>query len=271
MQNPDVGVIGCGFVGGAVSRAFSPYTNIKVYDKRPEFCSHSLKEVCSSDFVFICVPTPMSVDGSCDISILESVCQDICKAGVMEKTVFIHKSTVPVGTTTMLGKKYGLKLIFSPEFLTARHADIDFLMANRNILGGNPEWVEKVSALFQHRFPNRPIIRMTAEEAEAVKYTVNCFLATVVIFFNEIKLGLCDKYGLDYSRVLGQVMSDGRIGYSHAQVPGIDGDCGFGGSCFPKDLNSLICQMEQKGFDPKLLKACWQQNLVVRKHRDWEH
>jgi UDPglucose 6-dehydrogenase len=130
--------------------------------------------------------------------------------------------------------------------------------------------VDRAAQLFNHRFPGRTIVKLTAEEAESIKYIINCFLATKVIFFNEIRLGYCEKYGLDYDRVMGQVMGDGRIAYSHTQVPGHDGDFGFGGTCFPKDICALIDQMEKQGFDPKLLKAAWAQNLSLRKRRDWE-
>lgn len=269
MDKPILGIIGCGFVGGAVARAFNLHTDLRVFDLRPEVRTHDLEEVVKSDFVFMCLPTPMAEDGSCDTSILDGVCSQISLLSPSDETVFIHKSTCTIGTTTRLRKQFGLRLIFSPEFLTARNADIDFITANRNILGGCASDVEKVAELFEYRFPKRPIIKMTAEEAEAVKYSINCFLATKVMFFNELRLGICDKLGLDYDKVVGQMMADGRIAYSHSQVPGHDGDYGFGGACFPKDLCAFISQMESNGFDPKLLKAVWEQNVSIRKKQDW--
>lgn len=269
MDKPTVGIIGCGFVGGAVARAFGLFVNLKVYDIRKHVRTHTLEDVVNSDYVFLCLPTPMNEDGSCNIDVLEGVCTTISQLPRNEKTVFIHKSTCTIGTTSHLRKQFNMRLIFSPEFLTARNADIDFLTANRNVLGGEAKDVDKVAELFEYRFPKRPIIRMTAEEAEALKYAVNCFLAAKVMFFNEFRLGICEKLGLDYEKILGQIMADGRIAYSHTQVPGHDGDYGFGGACFPKDLNALIHQMEANGFEPKMLKAAWEQNLAIRKKRDW--
>ena len=79
-----------------------------------------------------------------------------------------------------------------------------------------------------------------------------------------------DAKGLDWENIINGVMSDGRIGISHYQVPGFDGDFGFGGTCFPKDINALIKSVENVGEDPLLLKAAWQRNLLVRKNKDWE-
>ncbi len=263
MNKPTVGIIGGGFVGGAVARAFNLSVNLRIYDIQKRLATHSLEDTCNSEYVFICVPTPMGIKGECNTSIVDSVCADIYENS-QNNPICLIKSTVPIGTTTYLRNKYNLRLLFNPEFLTERNADIDYLTANRNIVGGEPEDADKAAELFEHRFPGKSFIKMTSEESEAIKYIVNCFLATKVLFFNEIKLGLCDTYGLDYDRVIGQVMGDGRIAHSHTQVPGHDGKYGYGGTCFPKDINALIAQIEKKNFDPKLLKACWEQNTQIR-------
>lgn len=259
-----MGVIGGGFVGGAVSRAFDLSVDLRIYDVNKKLATHSLGDTCNSEYIFICVPTPMGHNGECNTTIVDSVCDDIHKNSETNP-ICIIKSTVPVGTTTYLRNKYNLRLVFNPEFLTARNADIDYLTANRHVVGGRPEDVDEAAKLFEHRFPGKTFVKMNTEEAEAVKYIINCYLATKVIFFNEMKLGFCDKYDLDYDRVIGQVMSDGRIAHSHSQVPGHDGEYGFGGACFPKDLSAMITQIEKKGFDPKLLKACQEQNTELRK------
>ena len=110
---------------------------------------------------------------------------------------------------------------------------------------------------------------MTSNESEFVKYFANCFFATKVSYFNEMRV-FCDSKGLDWDNIIEGVMSDGRIGISHYQVPGFDGDYGFGGTCFPKDINALIKSFENCGQDPLLLKAAWQRNLLVRQSKDWE-
>ena len=110
---------------------------------------------------------------------------------------------------------------------------------------------------------------MKSKESEFVKYFANSFFATKVSFFNEMFL-LSDKLNLSWDKIVGGVMSDGRIGISHYQVPGHDGDFGFGGTCFPKDINAFIETFENEGIDPVLLKAVWNRNLSIRKNKDWE-
>jgi UDPglucose 6-dehydrogenase len=109
---------------------------------------------------------------------------------------------------------------------------------------------------------------MSSDESEFVKYAANCFFATKVMFFNEMLL-LAEKKGLNWKKIEEGVMSDGRIAKSHFQVPGHDGDKGFGGTCFPKDINALIKTFEAEGLDPKVLKAVWEQNKAIRKNWDW--
>jgi UDPglucose 6-dehydrogenase len=104
--------------------------------------------------------------------------------------------------------------------------------------------------------------------AEQVKYTANCFFAVKIMFFNEMRL-LSDSLQTDWDCVLKGVLSDGRIGISHVQVPGHDGDMGFGGKCFPKDINALIGVCEENGVDPMVLKAAWEQNKALRQNWDW--
>lgn len=265
-----VGVIGNGFVGSAVANGFNRY-DVKVFDKNPDLSTHTLKDVISQDFVFICVPTPMkdAMGTDCNLSIIESCFKDIEKIG--SKAILIIKSTVPIGTTSKLQSKHnGLNIIHSPEFLTAKFAKEDFLNADRHIIGYTNNESNGVKALnfFQKAFPNIPCLIMKSIESESVKYIANCFFATKVSFFNEIHL-LIEKIGLDWNSIIEGVMGDRRIGRSHYQVPGHDGDKGFGGTCFPKDINALIAAFEKNGIDPKVLKSVWSRNLDVRSDLDW--
>jgi UDPglucose 6-dehydrogenase len=109
---------------------------------------------------------------------------------------------------------------------------------------------------------------MDSNESEFVKYACNCFFATKVMYFNEIKL-LADKMNLEWEIIMQGILSDGRISQSHANVPGHDGDNGFGGTCFPKDINAFIKTMENTGIEPMVMKSVWQQNKKVRKNWDW--
>lgn len=265
-----IGVIGNGFVGSAVSNGFKNH-DVKVFDKNTEISSHSINEVVAQDFVFVCVPTPMKniMGDDCNLSIIESCFKEVEQIG--SNAIFIIKSTVPIGTTARLQKAHPtLNIVHSPEFLTAKFAKEDFLNADRHIVGyvKKKRIGEKSANLFKKAFPNIPCLMMKSDESESVKYIANCFFATKVSFFNEIFL-LIDKLGLDWNSIINGVMGDRRIGDSHFQVPGHDGDKGFGGTCFPKDINALIKTFEKNGLNPKLLKSAWSINLDVRKDLDW--
>jgi UDPglucose 6-dehydrogenase len=264
-----IGVIGCGFVGKAVVFGFKDIYHIRIYDVDKNRATHSLKETCNSDVVFICVPTPMRTNGEgTDLSILLDLFGKI-KQECNNETIYVLKSTVPIGTTKRLVRDYGLKIIHNPEFLTAKNANLDFLTPSRIVIGGDRNWSEQIKKVYEDRFVGSNILLMSSDESEAVKYIANCFLATKVLFFNEVNLGL-KQYNLDWNMVIKGVLTDGRISYSHTQVPGPDGQYGFSGTCFPKDLCSLIEQIELTGFEPLLLKACWKQNLFIREDKDWE-
>jgi len=269
-----VGVVGCGFVGKAVANGFAQYADVKIYDVDDKRATHSFEKVINCDFVFLCLPTPMisAEGGRANLSILEKSMEDINSTKDRNKeSIFIIKSTVPIGTTSRLIEQYkDLYIVHCPEFLTARSSLVDFICPARNIVGAEKHHEgHKVQELLTERFPGTLCIGMLPNESETVKYFANCFFATKVMFFNEMKL-LVDKKGLDWDRIVSGVMSDGRIGTSHHEVPGHDGDMGFGGTCFPKDINSLINLMEEENIDPLVLKAVWKQNKKVRKNWDWK-
>ena len=266
-MNTTIGVIGNGFVGGAVVQGFSTFNDVYVYDKDSKRSVNTLEEVLNSNYIFVCLPTPMSAEGGeCNLSIIEDFFSGI---EYNKDQIFIIKSTVPVGTTKRLQNKYGLpNIVHCPEFLTARTARIDFICASRSIIGGHSSYTSKVESLLKERFPGGSVITTTSDESELIKYASNCFFATKIMFFNEINL-LCDKLGLKWDTVIQGIISDGRIGQSHFQVPGHDGDMGFGGACFPKDINALIKTMEESGVDPMVLKSVWEQNKNIRKNWDW--
>jgi UDPglucose 6-dehydrogenase len=272
MNKFKIGIVGNGFVGGAISRGLNHYHDVMIYDVNPAKSTHTFNEVIKQDVVFVCLPTPMFKDSlDCDLSYITDFFNTVITETYNPSTIFVIKSTVPIGTTESLCKKFNpLKIIHSPEFLTARTASIDFITPSRNIVGGTVDnGVSVVQNIYEERFPGVKCHVMTSNESEFVKYFANCFFATKVSFFNEMYL-LINKMGLNWDSILGGVMSDGRIGISHYQVPGHDGDFGFGGTCFPKDINAFIKTFENNDIEPVVLKSAWDRNLSIRKNKDWE-
>jgi len=265
MSKYKVGVIGNGFVGEAISFAFSPTTDLRIYDVDPSKSTHSKEEVDECKFIFVCVPTPMYKDGRQDLSYIEKVFEDAVKG-----PVYVIKSTVLPGTTKELSKKYShLDIVFSPEFLTERTAKLDMLTQARIILGGEKRDTQKVRELFEQRFMNRNIIETDTTTAELIKYMNNTFFATKVSIMNEFKQ-LSDAIGTDWQTALNGFASDGRVGDSHLHVPGPDGKLGYGGTCFPKDVNALLTLADKKGIELNTIYGGWKTNLKVRPEKDWE-
>ena len=260
-----VGIIGNGFVGEAQAFAFSPISELRIYDISPDRASHSLDEVHDSDFIFVSVPTPMFKNGKQDLSYINTVF-DKGKEG----PIYIIKSTILPGTTEKIILKHKkLKIIFSPEFLTERTAKIDMLTQSRIILGGQKKWTSSVKKLFERRFKNKNIIQTDSKTAELIKYMNNSFLATKVSIMNEFKL-LSNKIGTDWDDALNGFASDGRIGDSHLDVPGHDGKLGYGGTCFPKDVNAIISFAKKNGINLNTIEGGWKTNIKVRPEKDWE-
>ena len=277
MEKPNIGIIGRGFVGSAVQHGFSPNVGcdaeVRVYDKDPTKSLHSLEEtVTLSDFVFISVPTPTKKNGNIDLTILEDVINDIYNVSKNNDTIFLIRSTIIPGTTRSLQLKFpNLKLVFNPEFLTERSANFDFINQARYIVGGDKKNTEKTAELFKWRFGKAiSILETDYESAELIKYMANTFFATKISFLNDMKL-LSDKCDANWNDVINGFVQDGRIGHSHLNVPGWDGKYGFGGSCFPKDIQAIIAFGDSLVLDMTVLKGAWETNLKVRPERDWEN
>ena len=265
-----IGIIGKGFVGSAVAHGFSDQTGysteIRIFDKNPIRSENSLEEtVNQSDFIFLSVPTPASNTGQIDLSIVEEALSEIDKINKSDSNIVLLRSTVIPGTSLMLQKKFSnLRIVFNPEFLTERSALFDFINQSRVILGGDSKYTKKVKDLYKHRFGNYlPVIETNYETAELIKYMNNLFFATKVSFLNEMKL-VADKTNVDWDKAMEGFVMDGRVGHSHLSVPGPDGKLGFGGSCFPKDIQAMIAFGESIGIDMNVLNGAWKTNLNVR-------
>lgn len=277
MKKYTIGIIGKGFVGNAVAQGFSSgsgyQANVLIYDKNPDLAQNSLIEVVDkSDFIFISVPTPSNKDGSINLDIVNSVMKDVSSVETTNNPIVLLRSTIVPGTSEKIQSNFPeLKIVFNPEFLTERSAVFDFLSQTRYVLGGDPVNTSKVADLYRDRFGQSiAVIETDFKSAELIKYVCNCFFATKVSFLNEMRL-ISDHINADWDAVIEGFVRDGRVGHSHINVPGPDGKFGFGGSCFPKDVQALINFCEENQISPNVLNGVWKTNLKVRPEKDWEN
>jgi UDPglucose 6-dehydrogenase len=222
------------------------------------FFGTDLKEAIEqSDVVFIAVGTPAKADGSTDLSYVFDVAESIAKF-LNGKKVVVQKSTVPVGTTRQVGeliKKHASKgadfeIVCNPEFLREGSAVGDFLRPNRVVIGVEDDWArEAMQKVYRPLYLiETPILTTTLETAELIKYASNAYLATKISFVNEMA-AIAEAVGANIDDVAKGMGLDGRIGpkFLHAGI-------GFGGSCLPKDVSSLVHQSE--GSNPTSSKRC---------------
>jgi UDPglucose 6-dehydrogenase len=263
-----VGIIGKGFVGGAMYENFKNVFNTLVWDtdetKRNVATFREFVE--TSDIIFVCVPTPMRVSGSCDVSIVSSVIDDI--AQIDRRKYVVIKSTVTPGTTSRLASDFNMTIGFNPEFLTEANAHNDFRTQPLIVIGADDPGLATVMTQLYYEFNSAVdnvahVIQRTTKEAELFKYLANSFLATKVIFANEFKI-LCDKVDVDYGRIAELAVLDKRLGHTHWRVPGPDGQYGFGGSCFPKDTSALLAYAEEVGTAMWMLTEATYINEEIR-------
>ena len=265
-----IGIVGQGYVGTAVKTIFEKHYDTNTFDLNGECNCKNLDELVSrSDIIFICLPTPMKKNGSCDISIVQETVEKINKISDLNNKIVAIKSTVPPGTTEKLNKDCNnVSVLFNPEFLTEANFIEDFKNQNRIIIGGDRPESTTLRQVYSLVFPNAKIVKTNSKIAEMVKYLTNTFLATKVSFSNEMKL-LCDDLDIDYDKVVEYSIYDERLGKSHWAVPGPDGKLGFGGSCFPKDLNAILYLSKSMSLDLHTINGVWQTNKKVRPEEDW--
>ena len=264
-----IGIVGNGFVGNSIAFGFSPTHEVRVHDKDLKKNINTLEEVLECDYIFVAVPTPMNRDGSINLDIVHKALQEI-EVYNTKDNIIILKSTMIPGTVEILQHQYpSLNIVFNPEFLTERTAKLDFLTQARIILGGDKRHTSIVKQLFEERFAHCYVIETDTTTAEMIKYMNNIFFASKVSIMNEFKQ-VCDKVGADWNIALKGFAADQRIGDSHLHVPGPDGKMGFGGSCFPKDINAFMSMADALEVEVPTIKGAWETNLNVRPEKDWE-
>ena len=261
-----IGIIGQGFVGNAVYQKFKNHFSVDTFDIDSSKSNASYEKVIQNNIIFICLPTPMNLDGSCNTSIVEGEIEKLDRLG---NYTIVVKSTIIPGTTKAWNQKYNSDIVFNPVFLTEKNAVKDFENQKHIVLGGPNKATDKIKNIFKVVFEKAKISSVDETEAELLKYYLNTFLAVKVSFANEM-YQLCEKLRLNYDSLLSVVLEDERIGKTHLNVPGHDGDFGYGGHCFPKDTKALINLTEELGVVNHVLNAAEATNREVRKNKDWE-
>lgn len=257
-----IGIVGHGYVGSAVS-------NAHLYFGKPELLicdpalgkkSASMDQIKTADLIYVCVPSPSNADGSCDTSILEGVIAQL--AGVTVPVV--SKTTAPPAVYEKLLAQCPT-LLHCPEFLTAANHKKDYLECKFFVLGGDAKVAETALPLM---FAGRSwgyfdLLVTDIKSAALFKYMMNSYLATKVTFMNEF-YQLAQSLGVDWEEMKVMMRFDSRIGNTHISVPGPDGNFGWGGACFPKDLNALVKYAAQAGVELSLIPSVINTNTSHR-------
>lgn len=240
----NIGVFGYGFVGKALVEGFKTH-NIQIYDRFIEEYNTNVcfENAAGCEYIFLCLPTPARPDRSCDVSAVDYTVSLLADAGV--SPLIIIKSTVPPGTANRIEDEYGLKIVSCPEFLVERTAKEDFVKPTRIVAGARDlNDARTVIQLHREAGISANSIICSNTDAELIKLLANGFLATKVSYFNMV-YNLCEALGSDFTMVSCGITSDPRIGTSHSKVPGPNDKFGYGGHCFPKDMESLQHVLEE--------------------------
>lgn len=247
-----IGVIGYGFVGKAIVNAYQ-LKLIETIVVDPKYNNLTIKDLIdqSPDAIFVAVPSPSNQDGSCNTSILEDVTYQLTSY----KGLIISKVTAPPDTYESLSRLYP-NLVFSPEFLTARNANQDYVDAKFAIVGASSAKLQHAASSFiklgQPKVGHWMFV--DSKTASLAKYAINSFLATKVIFLNQLH-HVCQQAGIEYNDLRDCIMLDQRMGTSHFNVPGFNNTFGFGGACFPKDTAALLHYANTLNLNLDVLKS----------------
>lgn len=276
-----IGIIGLGFVGGAIKNYLSlALADLETYDLKDGDAAEGYSRVVNhSDIIYVCVPTPMGEGGRCNLQHLEEALGLINHYAVKanKMPLVLVKSTMVPGSSVMLQEKYPhMVLVTHPEFLTERRAFEDVSNTEIHVVGcpggsGALGPVGHVMTNFLNKYwPGSKTVVMTPTEAELLKYMTNTYFAVKVSFANHM-YQLCKAIGIEYDQFIEfATKADPRLGTEHWQVPGHDGKLGFGGKCFPKDLNGMITLFRDHGVDASLLHAAWNYNEHVRQEKTFK-
>jgi len=266
-----------GFVGGATKHVFEKVHEVLPYDKfkSPYNTSKHLEIIAKeAKAIFICVPTPMKKSGEIDYSPIHDAIrslQDKVEESKIDTNniLIVIKSTTVSGSTDKLDKKYPFRFAVNPEFLREKTAIEDMENTDRIVLGvGDSDGERILREIYEPIFPEANYAFVNRKTAEMIKYAANVTLTGQIVIANII-CKICEMQDIDYSILRKEILRDKRIG-TNTEVPGPDGDYGFGGKCFPKDLRALTFLSREIGAPFHLLEELWRSNLDLRKEKDWE-
>ena len=256
-----IGIVGFGYVGKAMYEFFKDHYEIFIYDPYQKN-SNSKSEINQCDISFICVPTPKGDKGQCDVSLVEETLE------WLNTELIVIKSTVEVGTTDKLSNLLSKNLVFSPEYIgestywSPFKFHTDMKETPFFTFGGNKKECSKVINFYLPvTGPCKRYIISDAKTAEMAKYVENSFYATKVAFCNEI-YDICNSLNIDWNEVRELWLADPRLHPMHTAV--FSDNRGFGGKCFPKDLNALINTAKKLGVNSDLLEGVLSSNDKVR-------
>ena len=286
----DIGIIGYGTVGKAIFNGFKDKTTLYVFDpiyfaEQAEHFKSSIEEVWyASDFIFIAIPTPQKLTsdqlgGPFDSSNIDQLLAEISpllqtkKSAGTNKVLIIVSTTLPSKVKEYLNHYSKLNLVMLPEFLTEQNAQHEFLNPKFRIIGGEPEHTRAVHQLFEKYSicASCKVGYCDAIGAAFIKYMINSYLAVKVSFLNQFyDLFQQSDSTTDWKKLSELLHYETRMGNSHKEVPGYDGDRGWGGKCLPKDVNAIMRDAEKQGYPLKLLEEAWRYNLSVRSKIDWK-
>lgn len=253
-----VGIIGMGVVGDAYAQALQQhgYDIVGKDPFRKPYDVTSYDDVKATDCIMLCLPTPQRDTGAISMDVFDEVMPELVG---YEHTILI-KSTVLPGTNKRYSDEYGLNIVSNPEFLTEANSLEDALNQEKALFGtynnGVPDWILDM----YRKFGNPRIFVTDAVTVELAKYASNAFLATKVIFANEMN-DLAKEIGADWKLIAETLRADSRIGKTHLDI---DGKGGYGGMCFPKDLNALYHFMTDYGFDSDIVWGVVKRNRQYR-------
>lgn len=257
-----IGIIGFGYVGSAVGWAHRKQDQIirdpKLKDSAP------LLDMINADAIFICLPSPMLEDGRCDSSYLENGLEELMALPFDKPVPVICKTTAPPSVYQKLLEKYP-NIVYSPEFLTAANNIADYSDAEFFVIGGHPEWCERAKEVIRQGVPlkDEQYIYTDIKTASFFKYMMNSYMAMKVTFMNDF-FALAEAEGIEWRTIKKLASYDDRIGRTHMDVPGPDGQFGYGGACFPKDVAAIIEEALDLNVDFELMDRV---EAINKRHR----